>query len=145
MFRYAATNVGFPSRWRMFTCRKSLSAELAPAAIAFRSTMIIAYVPRDPMLCSETVTQIYSLHGRPDSYILTKLRYDRISPSWPTSNANVNYGTRVPRERRKRASFLALKYLRGNTIFGSVRLRWTSMINGRGERAKFGRLWSRNR
>lgn len=133
MFLYVATSAGFPPRWRIFTCRKSLAAELAPAAIAFCFMMIIAYVPRDSMLRSGTVTRIYSLHGHSDSYILTKLRYDRISPSRPTSNANVNYGARVPRERRERASFLALRYLRGNTIYlhlliGTFRLeRWWSM------------------
>jgi len=119
----------------MFTCRKSLAAELAPAAIAFRSMMIIAYVPHDPMLRSGTVTRIYSLHGRPDSYILTKLRYDRISPSRPTSNANVNYGARVPREKRERTSFLALRYLRGKHDLPESSDRyvqaWTPMINGR--------------
>lgn len=123
--RYAATNVGFPSRWRMFTCRKSLSPELVPAAIAFRSTMIIAYVPRDSMLRSEKRLRGFIRYiGRRDSYILTKLRYDRISPSQPKSNANVNYDARVLRERRERASFLALRYLRGNTIFLNLRIRY---------------------
>lgn len=147
MFPYAAISAGFPSRWRMFTCRKSLAAKLAPAAIVFRSLMIIAYVPRDPMLCSGTVTRIYSLHEHPDSYILTKLRYDRISPSRPTSNANVNYGARVPREKRERTSFLASRYLRGNMIYlnlliGMFKLehQWSMAVN-----VLDSNLWSRNR
>lgn len=79
--RSAAISAGFEIRWRMFARRKSLSLP----RVCFRATiasrhltmMIIAYVPCDQMLRSETVTRICSLHRRPGSYILTKLRYDR--------------------------------------------------------------------
>lgn len=58
-----------PSQRLMFIRRKSLFFEFA--------LTIIAYVPCDQMLRSETVMRICSLHRRLGSYILTKLRYDR--------------------------------------------------------------------
>lgn len=99
------SKAGFPSsRWRMFVRRKSLSLPNAIASSrACRTLTIIAYVPRDQTLRSETVTRICSFTSTRFRIIIISWRnwVDTIGGAafalqWRA--ANVNYDVRVQRD-----------------------------------------------
>lgn len=144
LFRCVATRRRISvSIWRMFVRRKSLSPEFSRTdgnCIPSDDNDNRVRAARSDAPIRNGYADLFVTFDVPDSYILTKLRYDRFDGLLPiASKANVNYGARVPREMRT-PSFLAWDIYVGTRTFPNLRYRigtfyesarWTPMINDR--------------